>query len=119
MPGGEPMIESYERLVLRLVEEIGSLRAEIKGLSINTTAELKVTSTEIRGLREQVTKQNGRVGVIEDWRHAVQLADAHDSGVVEGKVGLQRRQMAALVGMVTVGGGLASTVATVIARLVA
>ncbi len=42
------MIESYERLVLRLVEEIGSLRAEIKGMSINTTAELKVASNEIR-----------------------------------------------------------------------
>ncbi len=107
MPGGEPVTEAHEALQMRVLEALG----EIKG-------ELKAHGVHLEALAGQVSKQNGRVGKIEDWRHIMEVGEARAAGIVAGRTGLARRQVAFITAAVTAASGLGMTAASILSRFV-
>ena len=66
-------------------------------------AELVRQGVILDQVHRQTTITNGRVSDLEKWKHAFQLADAHDKGIAEG-VGasaLTKGQLRALLTIIT------------------
>lgn len=89
-------------------EELG--RQILAGLS-ELKGEMTAHGIHISALTQQVGKQNGRIGRLEEWRQEVALVDARAAGQVEGRTGLARTQVAVLMGSASAIGALAGLVA--------
>lgn len=81
-----------------------------------TKGEIVALQSQVAALVKQVSTQNGRVGKLEDWRADVLLADARAAGIVEGRTGLRKTQVAVLTAAVTVGSSVVGTVIGIAAR---
>lgn len=74
-------------------------------------------------VQEQILKQalitNGRIGKLEDWQRTVQIADAHDQGVLEGTgtAALTKGQLRALLMAVTAITTVSGTIVGIIVKV--
>jgi len=89
---------------LTLIEEqmragFDTLQAEAKTTIIEMAGmknELRTNTEKVAALEAQVGRQNGRVRMVEDWIAERKLQLARAAGVVEGRTGLTRTQLAVL-----------------------
>jgi len=89
---------------LTLIEEqmragFDTLQAEAKTTIIEMAGmknELRTNTEKVAALEAQVGRQNGRVRMVEDWIADRKLQLARAAGVVEGRTGLTRTQLAVL-----------------------
>lgn len=91
----------------RILAAVGETKGEIIGLT-----------QQVSVLAQQVATQNGNVKRLNEWRRDVELRDARNAGIVEGRTGLRRTQVAVLTGAVTAGASIIGTAAGIIARFV-
>lgn len=82
-------------------------------------AELKAQSMTLNQVLDQARRTNGRVNMLEDWKHSVELKQAHEEGIAEGAgtAAITKGQLRMIFGTITAVAGLAGTVAGIIVRL--
>lgn len=61
--------------------------------------------------------ENGRIGLLEKWRSEVALATARSAGIVEGRTGVRKQQVAFLLTFVTIAGSLGGLIVSLIGKL--
>lgn len=71
----------------------------------------------IRDLTDQVRRQNGRVGYLEEAEKRRHDAEVFAQGKAAGEAQLSRRQLALVGGVITLGAGIASIIADLGARV--
>ncbi len=109
----DPMTRSY---LLQLAEEMGAVRAEIKGLGIDMGHGIGGVRTEVAGMKDALRAQNGRVGSLEELNRKRELREEREAGREEERVRRQRRQTAVLASIVGLSGGLVSACVTLLTR---
>lgn len=81
---------------VQLEHRLMELRAEMALGFGEMRAELRTATIEVAGMKQQLAKQNGRIRVLEEWVQERRLQLARAAGVVEGRTGLTRTQLAVL-----------------------
>lgn len=82
-------------------------------------SEMKAQSMTLQQVLEQARKTNGRVNMLEEWKHNVELREAHDEGIMEGAgtAAITKGQLRMLMGSASAIATLAGAVAGFIVRL--
>lgn len=89
---GERVTESHEQMLTKLLMAVGE------------------QTIHIQNLTSQIARLNNRTGKLEDWKAATQIMNAHDSGVVEGRVGLKKAQLGVIIGIVSASGSIVGVI---------
>jgi len=81
-------------------------------------AELKAQHMTLSQVLDQARKTNGRITMLEDWRHMVELKQAHEQGMAEGAgtAAITKGQLRMFIASATAIASIAGTVAGIIVR---
>lgn len=92
----------------QLLDAIGELKSELKaqGMTLNQVL-------------EQARRTNGRVNALEDWRHSLELREAHEAGLMEGAgtAAVTKGQLRIIIGSATALASLAGAIAGIVVKL--
>lgn len=82
-------------------------------------AEMKAQSMTLGQVLDQARKTNGRVNILEEWRHTLELKQAHEEGLAEGgaTAAITKGQLRMFIGVATAIASLAGTLAGVIVKV--
>ena len=90
---------------------------------LTAVGEMKAELVRQGMILDQVHRQtsitNGRVSDLENWKHALQLIDAHDKGLLEGvgTAALTKGQLRVLLTLFTAATALSGTIVGLVTRL--
>lgn len=82
-------------------------------------AELKAQGMVMSQVLDQARKTNGRINLLEEWRHTLELKQAKEEGVAEGigTAAITKGQLRALFGTATAIATLTGTIVGIIVKL--
>ncbi len=91
-----------------LISALGELKAELKSQHVTLSQVL-----------DQARKTNGRITMLEEWRHAVELANARNDGLVQGAstAAVTKAQIRMFLGAATAIASIAGTVAGIVVKV--
>lgn len=113
---GEQVTEAHEALLRTLAVAVGRLEEKVTANTERLEDKLTANTVATMAVAASVDKQNGRTHELEQWRIHVELAEAREAGLVAGATGLQRKQMAILIGALGIAGSVTSIVTELLAR---